>query len=226
MFDHDFVVIGSGFGGSVSALLRLTEKGYRVAVLEKGKRSASDDFAKTNWNVWKYLWMPTPRLPRHPADHAPAGRARLPRRGRGRRQPGLREHPALAARTGSSRTRAGRARRTGRRKLAPHYETARFMLGVTEAAKTFVADDLLRQVVQEETGRGDTFTRHTVGVYFGEPNVTVPDPFFGGEGPERTGCTFCGECMTGCKVGAKNTLDKNYLWLAEKRGARSTPRPR
>jgi cholesterol oxidase len=89
---------------------------------------------------------------------------------------------------------------------------------VTEAAKTFVADDLLRDVVQEETGRGDTFTKHTVGVYFGEPDETVPDPFFGGEGPARTGCTHCGECMTGCKHGAKNTLDKNYLWLAEKRG--------
>jgi cholesterol oxidase len=86
-----------------------------------------------------------------------------------------------------------------------------------------VADDLLRQAVEEETGRGDTFTRHEVGVYFGESNVTVADPYFGGEGPARTGCTFCGECMTGCKVGAKNTLDRNYLFLAEKRGAEVHP---
>jgi cholesterol oxidase len=93
------------------------------------------------------------------------------------------------------------------------------MLGVTEAPRVFAADELLRQVVQETTGRGQTFSRHTVGVYFGQPSVTAPDPFFGGEGPARTGCLHCGECMTGCRHGAKNTLDMNYLWLAERRGA-------
>jgi len=111
-------------------------------------------------------------------------------------------------------------------RLWPHYEVASFMLGVTEAKETFVADELLRQVVDEETGRGHTFSRHEVGVFFGEPEKTVPDPFFGGEGPDRTGCLLCGECMTGCRHNAKNTLTKNYLYLAERRGCVIHPETR
>jgi cholesterol oxidase len=216
MFDHDFIVIGSGFGGSVSAL-RLTEKGYRVAVLEMGKRFGPDDFARTNWNVWKYLWMP--RLGFHGIQQITLLRDVLVFHGAGVGGGSLVYANTLLSPPASAfRDPRWPSDEDWEWKLAPHYETARYMLGVTEAAKTFVADDLLRDVVQEETGRGDTFTKHTVGVYFGEPDETVPDPFFGGEGPARTGCTHCGECMTGCRHGAKNTLDKNYLWLAEKRG--------
>jgi len=221
MFDHDFVVIGSGFGGSVSAL-RLTEKGYRVAVLEQGKRWGAQDFAKTNWNVWKYLWMP--RLGFHGIQQITLLRDVLVFHGAGVGGGSLvYANTLLSPPDTVFRDPRWPSDDDWERKLAPHYQAARFMLGVTEAQKTFVADDLLREVVQEDSGRGDTFTKHTVGVYFGESNVTVPDPFFGGEGPARTGCTYCGECMTGCKVGAKNTVDRNYLWLAEKRGCQVHP---
>jgi cholesterol oxidase len=221
LFDHDFVVIGSGFGGSVSAL-RLTEKGYKVAVLEQGKRFGAKDFAKTNWNVWKYLWMP--KLGFHGIQQITLLQDVLVFHGAGVGGGSLvYANTLLSPPETVFRDPRWPSDDDWQEKLAPHYRTARRMLGVTEAAKTFVADDLLRQAVEEETGRGDTFTKHTVGVYFGEANVTVPDPYFGGEGPDRTGCTFCGECMTGCKVGAKNTVDRNYLWLAEKRGAEVHP---
>jgi cholesterol oxidase len=224
LFDHDFVVIGSGFGGSVSAL-RLTEKGYKVAVLEQGKRYGAKDFAKTNWNVWKYLWMP--RLGFHGIQQITWLKDVLVFHGAGVGGGSLvYANTLLSPPSTVFRDPRWPSDEDWEEKLAPHYRTAKFMLGVTEAAKTFVADDLLRQVVEEQTGRGDTFTKHTVGVYFGEANETVPDPFFGGEGPPRTGCTFCGECMTGCKVGAKNTVDRNYLWLAEKRGAEVHPETR
>jgi cholesterol oxidase len=100
------------------------------------------------------------------------------------------------------------------------------MLGAVKAPKVFAADRLLREAVEEETGRGATFRTHDVAVFTGEPDVEVPDPYFGGEGPSRVGCNFCGSCMTGCRVGAKNTLDKNYLYLAEKRGCTIVPETR
>jgi cholesterol oxidase len=109
--------------------------------------------------------------------------------------------------------------------LAPHYETAKKMLGVVPTAHLGITEELLR-LTAEEMGRGQTFHRANVGVYFGEPGVTVKDPFFGGEGPDRTGCTLCGGCMVGCRFGAKNTLDRNYLYLAEKRGAVVVPETR
>ncbi len=224
MLDYDFVVIGSGFGGSVSAL-RLAEKGYRVGVLEMGKRFRPEDFARTNWNVRKYLWMP--RLGCHGIQQITLLRDVLVFHGAGVGGGSLVYANTLLA--PPDRVFADPrwpSDEDWKAKLAPHYETARFMLGVTESERTFVADDLLRQAVDEETGRGDTFTRHTVGVYFGQPEVTVPDPFFGGEGPPRTGCTLCGECMTGCRHGGKNTLDRNYLYLAEKRGCVVHPETR
>src|SRR5690606_24203986 len=106
--------------------------------------------------------------------------------------------------------------------LAPHYATAKRMLGATESAVVVETDRMLKEGA-EEMGRGHTWHRATVGVYFGEPGKTVPDPFFGGEGPERTGCTLCGGCMVGCRVGAKNSLDRNYLYLAEKLGVDVLP---
>ena len=216
-FDYDYLVIGSGFGGAVSAL-RLAEKGYRVGVLEMGKRWRGEDFARTNWNVRKYLWLP--RLALYGIQQITLLRDVLIFHGAGVGGGSLVYANTLLAPPDrvfeDPRWPAGVDWKTA---LAPHYRTARFMLGVTEARKVFPADELLRQVVEETTGRGHSFGKYTVGVYFGEPNQTVPDPFFGGEGPARTGCLHCGECMTGCRHGAKNTLDKNYLWLAERRGA-------
>lgn len=214
--DYDFVVIGSGFGGAVSAL-RLSEKGWRVAILEMGKRWGASDFPKTNWNVRKFLWLPALGL-------------------HGIQKMTVLEHVVALHGVGvgggslvyanTLLTPPEKAFRDARwpegidwqRALAPHYATARRMLGATPSPRVFPADDLLREVVEEETGRGATFQRHEVGVFFGEPGVAVPDPYFGGEGPERAGCTFCGACMTGCKHGAKNTLDRNYLFLAENLG--------
>ncbi len=219
--DHDFVVIGSGFGGAVSAL-RLSEKGYRVAILEMGKRWRAEDFPRSNWNVRKYLWMPKLGL-------------------FGIQQMTLLEHVLVlhgAGVGGGSLVYANtlvtppdEVLRDARwpagvdwvRALAPHYATARRMLGATPAPRIFQGDELLRQVVEEETGRGATFRRHEVGVFFGEPGVAVADPYFGGRGPERAGCTFCGACMTGCKHNAKNTLDRNYLFLAERLGCEIHP---
>ena len=109
--------------------------------------------------------------------------------------------------------------------LAPHYRTAKQMLGVTRNKELYPADELLRDIAGE-MGRGDTFKLQDVGVFFGEPEKTVPDPFFGGKGPDRTGCNFCGGCMVGCRYNAKNTLDKNYLYLAENLGATIFPETR
>jgi cholesterol oxidase len=215
-WDYDFLVIGSGFGGAVSAL-RLSEKGWGVGVLEMGRRWGPADFPKTNWNVRKYLWLPALGL--HGIQKMTVLQHVIVLHGVGVGGGSLVYANTLV-------TPPERVFRDARwpagtdwqRKLAPHYATARRMLGATISPRVFAADELLRDVVQEETGRGATFRRHEVGVYFGEPGVAAPDPFFGGEGPERAGCTFCGACMTGCKHNAKNTLDRNYLFLAERRG--------
>jgi len=215
--DYDFIVIGSGFGGAVSAL-RLSEKGYRVAVLEMGKRWRAEDFATTNWNVRKSLWMP--RLLCYGIQQISVLKHVLVLHGAGVGGGSLVYANTLlvppARAFEDPRWPAGVAWAD---LLAPHYAMASFMLGATPARETFPADQLLREAVDEETGRGSTFTRHTVGVYYGEEaGRTDPDPYFGGEGPPRSGCTLCGGCMTGCRHGAKNTLDRNYLFLAERRG--------
>ena len=220
-FDYDFVVVGSGFGGSVSAL-RLAEKGWRVAVLEMGKRWRDHDFARTNWNVRKFLWMP--RLGLHGIQQITFLRDVLVLHGAGVGGGSLVYANTLL--TPPDRVFGDPCWPGGedwKARLAPHYAAARRMLGAVEVPEVFPADLMLRDAVQEETGRGATFSRHTVGVFFGRPEETVPDPFFGGEGPPRTGCLLCGECMTGCRHGAKNTLVKNYLWLAERRGAEVVP---
>ena len=216
-FDEDVVVIGSGFGGSVAAL-RLVEKGYRVLVYEAGRRFEDEDFAKTNWNVRRYLWAPAlgcfgvQRIHRLPHVMILAGA------GVGG---GSLNYANTLYQPGSAffddPQWAGIAR--WQQELAPHYAAAKRMLGVVEQYPHTGPVERIMAGAAEDLGVGKTFRRAPVGVFFGAPGETVPDPFFGGEGPARTGCTLCGNCMVGCRVGAKNTLMKNYLALAERRGA-------
>lgn len=218
-FDYDFAVIGSGFGGSVSAL-RLAEKGYTVAVLEKGKRYRTEDFPKTNWHLRKYLWMP--RLGLYGIQMLSLFRHVLVLHGGGVGGGSLVYANQLLIPPDEVFEKPEWGPGNWKERLAPFFETARKMLGATTAPSIGKADQLLREVGIELRGE-DTFHKNEVGVFFGQPNVTVPDPYFGGAGPARTGCTFCGACMIGCPVGGKNTLDKNYLYFAEKLGAKIIP---
>ncbi|MFG2730543.1 GMC oxidoreductase [Streptomyces canus] len=222
--DYDVLIIGSGFGGSVSAL-RLTEKGYRVGVLEAGRRFDAADYPKTSWNVRRFLWAP--RLGCYGIQ-----RIHL-----------LKDVVILAAAGvgGGSLVYANTlyeppapfyddpqwAHITDwRSELAPYYDQAKRMLGVTTNPKPTAADKVMKEVA-EDMGVGETFRPTPVGVFFGNPGTPpgteVADPFFGGAGPHRHTCTGCGACMTGCPHNAKNTLDKNYLYLAERNGAEVHP---
>ena len=219
-YDYDWLVIGSGFGGSVSAL-RLAEKGYSVAVLECGRRFRDEDFAESAWNLRRYFWMP-----------------RLGLRGIFRMT--LFKDVFIASGNGVGGGSLGYANTLYRARpaffddrqwdgladwdseLAPHYDTAERMLGVADYEEPTAADSLLREY-GEEIGVGDTYSQTRVGIFFGKPGEEVADPYFGGEGPARTGCTRCGSCMLGCRHGAKNTLVKNYLWFAERLGAEIRP---
>jgi cholesterol oxidase len=219
-YDYDWVVIGSGFGGSVASL-RLAEKGYRVAVLECGRRFADEDFAKSTWDVRRYYWAPrlglrgVLRLTLFKdifiASGCGVGGGSL-----GYANTLYRARPAFY----SDPQWAGLA--DWEAELAPHYDEAERMLGVAPVVGDSAADELLKEFA-ESIGKGDTYAKPNVGVYFGEPGKTVPDPFFDGEGPERTGCVSCGSCMVGCRYGAKNTLVKNYLWFAERLGVEIVP---
>ena len=217
--DFDYVVIGSGFGGSVSAL-RLAQKGYRVAVLEKGRRYRTEDFPKTNWNLRKYLWMP--QLGLYGIQMLTLFKHVLVLHGGGVGGGSLIYANQLLVPPDDVFGKPEWGPGDWKAKLAPHYQEARRMLGAAPCPKIGRADEVLREVGIELRGE-DTFHRNDVGIFFGEPDVKVPDPYFGGDGPQRTGCTFCGACMIGCPVGAKNTLDKNYLHLAEGLGVRIVP---
>jgi cholesterol oxidase len=227
---YDVVVIGSGFGGSVAAL-RLAEKGYSVAVLEAGRRFADNEFPETSWRARRFLWAPklgcygiqriTVLRPANRAHGAPAGVLVLSGAGVGGGSlvyantlyeplPAFYDDPQWRDIT------------DWRAELAPHYDQAKRMLGVTEYAFHTPADRAMRAVA-EKMGAGGTFHPTPVGVHIGRPGELVADPYFGGVGPERTGCLHCGSCMTGCRHGAKNTLMKNYLWLAERLGVRIHP---
>lgn len=221
-FDFDFAIIGSGFGGSVSAL-RLAEKGYSVAVLEMGKRWAKDDFPHTTWNVRKYLWRPW--LGMYGILQMTLVKDAFFLHGAGVGGGSLVYANTLLVPPDEAFADPKWVGQDWKAALAPHYATAKKMLGVTETQVVVETDRMLREVA-EEMGRGHTWKKADVAVYFGEPGKTVPDPFFGGEGPERTGCTLCGGCMVGCRVGAKNSLDQNYLWLAEKKGVVIQPESR
>lgn len=224
-FDYDYLIIGSGFGGSVSAL-RLSEKGYSVGVLEMGKRLEGDDFPKTNWNVRRFLWMPN--LFCYGIQQISMLRDAFVLHGAGVGGGSLvYANTLLVPPDHAFRDSRWPTDDDWKGKLEPHYETAKFMLGAVEAREVYPSDELLREIVDDEMGRGSTFHKHTVGVYYGDRSgKTVDDPFFGGEGPTRTGCITCGECMTGCRHNAKNTLDKNYLHLAENRGTVIHPETR
>ncbi len=219
-YDYDWVVVGSGFGGSVSAL-RLAEKGYKVAVLECGKRFSDKDFPKSTWDIRRYFWAPRLGL-------------------RGIFRLSTFKDVSVVSGSGVGGGSLGYANTLyvppskffkdpqwgdladWEAELAPHYAEAQRMLGVTQVQIDDPADELLREY-GESIGVGDSYQKTPVGIYFGEPGKTVSDPFFGGEGPDRTGCSFCGRCMVGCPHGAKNTLVKNYLWLAEQRGVEVIP---
>ena len=223
--DYDVLIIGSGFGGSVSAL-RLTEKGYRVGVLEAGRRFADEEFAETSWDLRKFLWAP--RLGCYGIQRIHSLRNVVILAGAGVGGGSLNYANTLYVPPDPFFNDAQWKNITDwRDELGPHYDQAQRMLGVVKNP-TFTDADRLMKAVADDMGCGDTFVSTPVGVFFGpdgtqQPGVTVPDPYFGGVGPDRTGCTECGSCMTGCREGAKNTLLKNYLGLAESAGAEVMP---
>ena len=216
-FDEDVIVIGSGFGGSVAAL-RLVEKGYRVRVLEAGRRFADEDFARTSWDVRRYLWAPAigcygvQRIHRLPHVMILAGA------GVGG---GSLNYANTLYEPGDDFFRDPQWEHIApwRDELAPHYATAKRMLGVVDRYPHTGPVERIMAGAADDLGVGASFRHAPVGVWFGKPGERTADPYFGGDGPERTGCTLCGNCMVGCRVGAKNTLVKNYLALAERRGA-------
>lgn len=215
-YDYDYIIVGSGFGGSVSAL-RLTEKGYRVLVIEKGKRWEPEAFPETNWNLRRWLWLPMFRF-------------------RGIFKMTIMRHVGILSGVGVGggslmyANTLPRPRETffksgswsgladWKKEMEPHYEEAEKMLGAAENPGLYDSDEALRSVAGK-FGKSTCFEPTRVAVFFGEPEQEVPDPYFEGKGPRRTGCNFCGSCMTGCRYNAKNTLDKNYLYLAERDGA-------
>jgi cholesterol oxidase len=214
----DFIIIGSGFGGSVSAL-RLRQKGYSVLVLERGRRFEDRDFPRTNWEVTRYLWAPSLRC--YGILEISPFRDIVALHGAGVGGGSLGYANVLMQPDAHLFESPEWNRPIGwREALAPHYDTARRMLGVATNPRLTPADRVLEDVARE-FGTADTFRPADVAAYFGTPGqegVEVPDPYFGGEGPPRTGCIHCGGCMVGCRHGAKNTLVKNYLWLAERYG--------
>ena len=219
-YDYDWLIVGSGFGGSVSAL-RLAEKGYRVAVLECGRRFRDEDYAPSAWSLRRFLWAPALGLRgilRFSAFKdifiasgvAVGGGSVVYACTLYRARHEFFSNPQWADLEDWAAV------------LKPHYDMAERMLGVQTVPYESDGQKLLKEMA-EHFGVERTFRRTPVGVFFGEPGKTVHDPYFGGEGPARTGCTRCGSCMLGCRVGAKNTLVRNYLWFAEKRGAQILP---
>jgi len=214
--DYDWLIIGSGFGGSVSAL-RLSEKGYKVGVIEAGRRFEDEDFAKSSWQLNRYLWAPllglrgimrfTPFKDIFIASGAGVGGGSI-----------VYANTLYRAKKEFFQNSQWTELADWEQELDQPYATAERMLGVNTVPFESPGDKILQDYAAS-IGTEETFCRTPVAVFFGDPGKTVADPFFDGEGPARTGCTRCGACMIGCRVGAKNTLLKNYLWFAEKLGA-------
>ncbi|MFG2818890.1 GMC oxidoreductase [Kitasatospora sp. NPDC048365] len=230
-FDYDVVVVGSGFGGAVSAL-RLTEKGYRVAVLEAGRRFGRDELPKNSWDTRNYLWAPALGLYGIQRIHLLRNVLILAGAGVGGGSLNYANtlyvppKPFFEDRQWAHIT-------DWQEELAPFYDQAQRMLGV-RLNPTLTPSDVHLKEAAEKMGCGDTFHMAPVGVFFGDgqdsdgdskttPGAEVPDPYFGGAGPSRKACVECGECMTGCRHGAKNMLTENYLHLAERNGAEIHP---
>ncbi|RGA02701.1 GMC family oxidoreductase [Microbispora triticiradicis] len=221
--DYDVAVIGSGFGGSVAAL-RLSEKGYTVGVLEAGRRFDETTLPKTSWRVRDFLWAPALGLRGIQRIHVLRGtNGVMVLAGAGVGGGSLVYANTLYQPLDPFFRDPQWAHITDwKAELGPYYDQARRMLGVVENPTVTAADEVMQKVA-ERMGVGHTFRLAPVGVFFGEPGAEVDDPYFGGVGPRRRGCVECGECMTGCRHGAKNMLTKNYLHLAEKAGARVHP---
>ncbi|HNS71988.1 MAG TPA: GMC family oxidoreductase [bacterium] len=220
-FDYDYLIIGSGFGGSVAAL-RLAEKGYRVGVLERGRRFREGEYPATNWELWNWLWKP--KLGCTGIQEMTLLKNTLVLSGAGvgggslvycavllePPEPFFRDPQWAGLEADWQET------------LRPHYQTARRMLGVTPNPRLWKSDELLREYARE-IGREAYFKPTEVGIYFGDPDRETPDPYFDGKGPARRGCDQAGRCMVGCNGGGKNSLDRNYLHLAEFHGAEIFP---
>ncbi|MFN8277110.1 MAG: GMC family oxidoreductase [Chitinophagales bacterium] len=212
----DYIVIGSGFGGSVSAM-RLAEKGYSVLVIEKGKRWQPDDFPKTNWNLRKYLWMPALRFfgfqkltffkEVFVISGVGVGGGSL-----------VYANTHMMPKPSFYQNNIWSHFKDWKSVLAPYFDRAKYMLGTVTFPKDYEEDRILAEVAADMGHAASYQPVDGVGVYFGDPNKET-DPYFGGKGPLRKGCTECAGCMVGCRHGAKNTLDKNYLWFAEQYGA-------
>jgi len=212
---YDYIIIGSGFGGSISAL-RLAEKGYKVLVIEKGKKYEVDDFPKSNWNLKKWIWLPSVGF-------------------YGIMKMTFYKHIGILSGTGVGggslvyantlpmpkdefyNSGSWKDLCDWKTELKPHYEIAKKMLGSALNPKLGQGDLVMKDIAKKR-GIENHFAPTEVAIFFGESDKEVDDPYFGGKGPRRSACTFCGGCMTGCRFNAKNTLDKNYLYLAQKLG--------
>lgn len=231
-YDYDVIVIGSGFGGSVAAL-RLTEKGYRVGVLEAGRRFTPETLPRNSWDLRNYLWAPALGLYGLQRVHLLGNVMVLAGAGVGGGSLNY-ANTLYVPPPAFFQDRQWASITDWQAELAPYYDQAKRMLGVRLNPTTTPSDVHLKAAAQA-MGVGDTFHMAPVGVFFGDgedaegtapgatPGGQVPDPYFGGAGPARRACTECGECMTGCRHGAKNTLTENYLYLAEKAGAEIHP---
>ncbi|MER6470331.1 GMC family oxidoreductase [Streptomyces collinus] len=226
-YDYDVLVIGSGFGGSVSAL-RLTEKGYSVGVLEAGRRFTRDSLPRNSWDLKNYLWAPKLGMYGIQRIHLLGNVMVLAGAGVGGGSLNYANTLYVPPKAFFDDPQ-WRDITDWQEELRPYYDQARRMLGV-RLNPTMTPSDVHLKAAAQRMGVGDTFHLAPVGVFFGdgqdadgtakaEPGGEVADPYFGGAGPSRRACTECGECMTGCRHGAKNTLNENYLYLAEKAGA-------